>query len=311
MKNTKLISLCVKGSTFAQGIADIFHVELTAVDSITFSKGEVKSYPLESVRGCNCFIIAQYHNEETVNDQIFRIFGLADALVRASADKIILVMPFLPYMRQDFRSLHREPILAKLFAELLKTSGINHVVTYDLHGKSAEGFFKKIDNPGFTTLLSTFFENENDFDVTNLIISTGDVGGSGRVKKLSLKLKLDFVVVDKTRNKGQIEKMTLIGDVAGKDVLIFDDITDSGDTLIKATDILLLNGAKSVLVAVTHLFNDPNLIGKLQKSKITKVLTSDSIYHGILPEKFVEISLTEKTAEMIKNITEGSSIDFT
>ncbi len=312
MKKTRILSLCAKDSVFARGIANELGIKLTGVNSITFSKGEVKSYPLETVRGSNSFIISQYHNEESVNDQLMRILILSDSLVRASAEKIILVIPCLPYMRQDYRSRHREPISARLLADLFKTAGINHIVTFDLHGKTAEGFFKKIDSPGFTTILSSFLTNSIQFDFTNLIISTGDVGGTNRVKKLAEKLNLNFTVVYKTRNRnGGVDKMVLLGEVYDKDVLIFDDITDSGDTLIKATETLMLKGARSVSVAVTHLFNDPLLIEKLEKSIIAKIFTSDSIYHNKLPEKFMEISLIEKTTEMIKNITEGSSMDLT
>jgi len=311
MKKTRLLSLCAPGSTFAESIAKSLVLNLIQVDSKTFSKGEVKSYPLESVRGCRCFIIAQYHNDENVNDQMMRIFILSDALKRASAKQIILVMPFLPYMRQDYRSKPREPITAKLVADLLKTAGVNHIVTYDLHGKSTEGFFKRIDNPGFTTLLSDYLKNDNTFNLSNLVISTGDTGGASRVDKLASKLNLDFVVVYKTRkSSGEVDKMSLLGDVSGKDVLIFDDMTDTGGTLVKATNTLLLHGAKSVSVAITHLFEEDELIKKLNDSNIKRVFVSDSIFHQNLPEKFTVISLIQKTSDMIKQISENKSIDF-
>lgn len=311
MKKTRLLSLCATGSAFANSIAKSLEVEITQVDNKTFSKGEVKSHPLESVRGCRCFIIAQYHNDENVNDQTMRVFILADALIRASAKQVILVMPYLPYMRQDYRSKPREPITAKLLADLLEKAGVDHIVTYDLHGKSAEGFFKRIDNPGFTTLLSDYLRNHSDFNLSNLVISTGDVGGTTRVSKLADKLNLDFVVVYKTRKStGEVDTMSLLGNVSGKDVLIFDDITDTGGTLVKATNTLLIHGAKSVSVAVTHLFEDDELIDKLNNSSIKEVFVSDSIFHKSLPEKFTEISLVGKTSEMIKQISENRSIDL-
>lgn len=311
MKKTRLLSLCARGSAFADSIAKLLGIELIQVDSKTFSKGEVKSYPLESVRGCRCFIIAQYHNDEGVNDQMMRVFILSDALIRASAKQVILVMPFLPYMRQDYRSKPREPITAKLTADLLKKAGVDHIVTYDLHGKSSEGFFKRIDNPGFTTLLSDYFKNHNDFDLSNMVISTGDIGGSTRVSKLAGKMNLNFVVVYKTRkSNGEVDTMSLLGDVSGKDVLIFDDMTDTGGTLVKAAETLLAHGAKSVSVAITHLFEDIELITKLNDSNIKKIFCSDSIFHGELPGKFTEITLINKTSEMIKQISENRSIDL-
>ena len=311
MKKTRLLSLCAKGSAFANSIAESLGVEITQVDNKTFSKGEVKSYPLESVRGCRCFIVAQYHNDEGVNDQMMRIFILSDALIRASAKQVILVIPFLPYMRQDYRSKPREPITAKLTADLLEKAGVDHIITYDLHGKSAEGFFKRIDNPGFTTLLSDYLKNHNDFNLSNLVISTGDVGGTTRVSKLAGKMNLDFVVVYKTRkSNGEVDKMSLLGDVLGKDVLIFDDMTDTGGTLVKATDTLLSHGAKSVSVAVTHLFEYDELINKLDNSSIKQIFVSDSIFHKNLPEKFTEVSLIQKTSDMIRQISEDKSVDL-
>ena len=311
MKKTRLLSLCALESAFANSIAESIGIKLTSVDNKTFSKGEVKSYPLESVRGCRCFIIAQYHDDENVNSQIMRICVLTDALIRASAKQVILVVPFLPYMRQDYRSKPREPITAKLTAKLLKKAGIRHIITYDLHGKSTEGFFTRVDNPGFTTILSDHLKNLNDLNLSNLIISTGDTGGTTRVSKLAGKLDLDFVVVYKNRKStNEIDKMSLLGDVLGKDVLVFDDITDTGGTLVKATDTLLEHGAKSVSVAVTHLFMDDELIRILSNSKIQRVFTSDSIFHKSLPEKFTEISLMEKTYNMIKQISKDQPVDL-
>jgi ribose-phosphate pyrophosphokinase len=310
MEKIRLLSLCAPSSTFANSIAKSIEVELTPVDNITFSKGEVKSYPLGSVRGCRCFIIAQY-NEENVNSQMMRIFILADALKRASAAQIILVVPFLPYMRQDYRSQPREPISAKLIAELLKTAGVNHIVTYDLHGKSAEGFFERIDNPGFTTLMSDYLKNHSNYDLSNLVISTGDEGGTTRVKKLARKLKIPFVVVSKTRKQnGEIDEIILLGNVTGKNVIIFDDITDTGGTLVETADILLENGAKSVSAAVTHLFKEKGLVRRLNNSNIKKVFTSDSMFHKNLPKKFIEISLIQKTSDMIKQISEDKPVDL-
>lgn len=306
----KIISLCCIDSSFASDIAQNLGIDLTPINSITFKQGEVKSFPEDTVRESTVFVLWQPHTEENINSQIMRVCILSNALQRASADKIILVAPFLPYMRQDYRSKHREPITAELIPRLLKESGIGHVVTYDLHAKQSEGFFEKVDNPGFTTILKKHFDAKK-YDTSNLVVSTADVGGGERVKKLAKKLEVPFVVIDKTRGqKKEVEEMMLLGEVNGKNVLLFDDMTDTGNTLIKAANLLKQKGAKKIMCGITHMFNDDTLIKNLDESIIDHVFTTDSMHRNTLPYKFEIISLANKTAEIIKNISEGNSVDL-
>jgi ribose-phosphate pyrophosphokinase len=201
---------------------------------------------------------------------------MTDAAKRASAKEVIAIIPYMGWARQDRKDKGRTPISMKLVANILKTSGIDKVLTFDLHSDQIQGFF---DIP--LNLLSAnyiFIPYLKSLNLDNLIISSPDTGGTKRAKKFADKLHSEMIICYKHRNNtGNIEEMKLIGEVKDKNVVIVDDIVDSASTLCKAADLIKEEGAKNVYAFITH----PLLTGKayenLASSKITKLITTDSI----------------------------------
>lgn len=283
---------------FARKIAKKLDTALHIVESDTFSSGEVIAWPAQSVRSKYIFIVHQYNGP--VNDELTRVKSLISACRGASPEKIFLVSPFLPYMRQDYQSKPRQPITAKtITAKGLDSCGLNEIITVDLHSKQAVGFF---DTPvmhiGGSTLFTDYLKKQISTD--NLIIASADIGGAERAKKFADKLGTGMVFMHKTRPAiGQIGVMTLVGDVTGQDVIIVDDMTDTGNTISRAAEVLYENGALSVSACITHLLNKSQAIKTLGTSRLKKIFVTNSFTHKKLPNNFEVIDLSDKIAEVI------------
>lgn len=270
-------------------------IELTLSNSklITFADGEFVPILEESVRDEKVYIIQSII---TPCSNLMELLLMTDASKRASANEVVAIVPYMGWARQDRKDKGRTPISMKLVANMLKTAGVDKVLTFDLHSEQIQGFF---DIP--VNLLSAnyiFVPYLKSLNLDNLVVASPDVGGTKRAKKFADKLKSEMVICYKHRNQdGKIEEMKVIGDVKDKNIIIIDDIIDSAGTLCKSADIIMENGAKSVYAFITH----PLLTGKayenLANSKITKLITTDSI---LLKDKTLMNELELKGLEKIE-----------
>ena len=214
-----------------------------------FSDGEISVQIGESVRGKDIFIIQPTCAPANVN--LMELLILTDALKRSSASSITAVVPYFGYARQDRKAAPRVPITAKLVANMMQTAGIDRVVTIDLHAGQIQGFFDiPVDNLYGSIIFNDHIKNKN---LKNPIIASPDIGGIARARSVAKALNLDIVIVDKRREKAnESEVMNVIGDVAGKDVILVDDMIDTGGTIVKAARVFKERGATSVTACCTH-----------------------------------------------------------
>ena len=271
-----------------------------------FADGEIKPRIDESVRGHQAIVFGAMKNES----DIIEVLMLVDALNRASAKNIIGVFTYLPYMRQDRKDEPRTPIGAKVIANLLQNTKIEQIVTIDLHASQIEGFF---DIPVTHIMGNTLFSNyiKSNFDYSNTIIVSPDLGGGKRAKKLASDLNLPIAIINKERlEANKVSSMELIGNVDGKDVFIVDDMVDTGGSLVKAVDMLLEKGAKTVNACITHGVLSGNAIERINNSNIGKLIITDSINNlDIKSDKIDIITCIELFDDVINTIIDNNSVD--
>lgn len=232
----------------AKEIADIVGVELGKSSVKRFSDGEVQINIEESIRGCDCYVIQS--TSAPVNEHIMELLIMVDALKRASAKTINIVMPYYGYARQDRKARSREPITAKLVANLLETAGATRVIALDLHAPQIQGFFDiPIDHLMGVPILGNYFEEKNFKDV---VIVSPDHGGVTRARKLADRLKAPIAIIDKRRPKPNVaEVMNIIGHIEGKTAILIDDIIDTAGTITLAANALVESGAEEVYACCT------------------------------------------------------------
>ncbi len=242
-----------------------------------FNDQEIFVEVFENVRGEDMFIIQPTSNP--ANDNLMELLIIADALRRSSAARITAVMPYFGYARQDRRTKARTPISAKLVANLIVQAGVERVLTLDLHAAQLQGFFDiPVDNlyaaPIFAMdLMSQFYGRLNE-----LIVVSPDVGGVARARELAKRVHCGLAIVDKRRsNPGEVDEMTVIGEVAGKTCIIVDDICDTAGTLVKAADLLMSEGAKEVHAYITHGVLSGPAVERITKSAMKSLVITDSI----------------------------------
>jgi ribose-phosphate pyrophosphokinase len=238
-----------------------------------FSDGEFQPNFQESVRGCDVFIVqSTYPN----SDNLMELLMAIDAAKRASANYITAVIPYYGFARQDRKDKPRVSIASKLVADLLSTAGANRVMTMELHAPQIQGFFNvPVDHLESSIVFVPYIRT---LDSENLVIAAPDVGASNRIREVAKVLNLPMVICDKERRKAnEIANMTVIGDVEGKDVVLIDDIIDTGGTLCKSSSMLMERGAKSVRALCCH----PVLSGKayenIENSVLTELVVTDTI----------------------------------
>ena len=238
-----------------------------------FSDGEFITSFDETVRGCTVFLIQSTFPPV---DNLFELMLMVDAAKRASAYKIVAVIPYFGFARQDRKDKPRVAIGAKLIADLLTASGVDRVMTMDLHADQIQGFFNiPVDHVYASTLFVPYLQK---IKLDNLVIASPDMGGAKRAKAYSHFLKCDVAISHKSREKAnEVGEMLVIGDVENKNVVIVDDIIDTAGTISKAADMMMEKGAKSVRVVATHsLFSGP-AYDRINNSSITEVITTNSI----------------------------------
>jgi len=289
----------------ANNIAKNYGESLAKMQLLRFSDGEMQPEIEESVRGSYVFVI---QNTNAPADNLMELLMIVDAAKRASADYITAVIPYFGYARQDRKDRPRVAIAAKLVANLLTAAGVNRVMTMDLHAGQIQGFFDiPVDHLNSSAIFIPFLEQQK-WD--NLCFASPDVGSVKRARIYAQYFSADMVICDKYRKRAnEVAEMTLIGNVEGKNVVIVDDMVDTGGTLCSAADLLLEKGAKSVRAMITH----PVLSGKayenIEKSNLTELIVSDTLPLLKQSPKIKQLSVAEIFATSIRNAHEHKSIN--
>ncbi len=289
---------------FAEKLAKKLEIPLGKVNFIDFADGEVQVSFDESVRGAYVFIVQSTFSPIS---NLFELLLMVDAAFRASAYKVVAVIPYYGYGRQDRKDKPRVAIGAKLIANMLSAAGVSRVITMDLHADQIQGFFNVPVDHLFAS--SIFLPYIQKLKLDNLVIASPDMGGTKRANVYANYLHSSLVICHKSRTKpNEVAEMKIIGDVEGKNVVILDDIVDTAGTLTKAANLMFENGAKSVRAAISHAVLSGNAVEKIEKSAITELIVTDSIPLKQNLDKITVLSATQLFADVIKNVYNFKSI---
>lgn len=293
----------------AEKIAKEVGVELGKLSVDQFSDGEIRINIEESIRGDHVYIIQS--TSSPVNDNLMEMLIMIDALKRASAKTVNLVIPYYGYARQDRKARSREPITAKLVANMITAAGADRILTLDLHASQIQGFFDMpVDHLLGASLLANYFLNCG-LEKEDVVVVSPDHGGVTRARKLAEFLKAPIAIIDKRRPKANVaEVMNIIGNVEGKKCILIDDMIDTAGTITLAATALKEAGAVEVLASCTHPVLSGPAMERLADSPIEKVIVTDSIY---LPEenridKIEEVSVGALIGDAIKRIHENKPV---
>jgi ribose-phosphate pyrophosphokinase len=288
----------------ANRVAIHFGLPLGDVNVTVFSDGEFQPSFEETVRGQDVFIV---QSTMPPTENLFELLLLIDAARRASARKIIAVIPYFGFARQDRKDKPRVAIGAKLVANMLVAAGVDRVMTMDLHADQIQGFFEvPVDHLYASTL---FLKEISKLNTDNLIIAAPDVGGAKRANSYAKNLNCGLALCHKNRKKAnEIAEMTVIGDVQGKDVIIIDDMCDTAGTLTTAADLLIEKGALSVRAFCTHAVLSGPAFDRINNSKLTELIVTDTIPLKQTSPKIKVISVADLFADVIKRLVNNESI---
>ncbi len=288
----------------AKKIAGALDVPLGQIELQRFKDGEFKPSYTESIRGKRVFIIGSTFSP---SDNLMEILLMIDAAKRASAEFIDVVIPYFGWARQERKDEPRVPIAAKLVANMLEAAGASRVITMDLHADPIQGFFEiPVDHLYSSTI---FVPHIQKLNLDNLVIASPDMGGSKRAYAYSKFLKSDVVICYKQRKRANvIGSMELIGDVRGKNVILVDDIIDTGGTLVKAAQLMKEKGAKSVRAVCTHALLSDNAQERIANSEIIELVVTDSIPRKILSKKIKVLTCAPLFADVMHNVHVHKSI---
>jgi len=272
-KKVKIFSL-TSNVELAQEIADAVGVPLSSCDVLHFADGEINVQINETVRGHNIFVVQP--TSAPVNDHLMELLIMCDALKRASAKSINLVIPYYGYSRQDRKSRSRQPISAKLVADLLQVAGADRVITMDIHAAQEQGFFDiPVDNFMGLPILSNYIMDKH---LDNLVVVSPDHGGTTRAREFAKVLDTTIAIIDKRRPEpNKAEVMNIIGDVKGKTCLLVDDMCDTCGTLTIGAEALMKAGATEVYAACTHGVLSGPAIERIQNSCIKELIITNTI----------------------------------
>ena len=288
----------------AQKIAQRFGAPIGKVNIQRFSDGEIQPVFLESVRGDYVFLV---QSTFAPTDNLMEMLLMIDAAKRASAYKIIAVIPYYGYARQDRKDKPRVAIGSKLIATLLESAGANRVITMDLHAAQIQGFFDvPVDHLDSSAIFIPYI---NDLKLQNLAFAAPDVGSTNRVREIASYFNAEMVICDKHRKRAnEIASMVVIGDVTGKDIILVDDICDTGGTLAKAAGLLKEKGARSVRAMITHPVLSGNAYANIENSVLEELVVCDTIPLKQASPKIKVISVADLFAIAIRNAYENKSI---
>lgn len=294
----------------AKEIAERLGVSVGDAHAARFSDGEINISIKETVRGADVFVIQSTSNP--VNDHIMELLIMIDALKRASAGRITAVIPYFGYARQDRKSKARDPISAKLVADLIVAAGANRVLTMDLHAPQLQGFFNiPVDHLiGVPLLAKHYLDKLND--LSDVVVASPDIGSVTRARQFAGRIDVPIAIVDKRRPRANVsEVMNVIGDVKDKRVVIVDDLIDTGGTIVNGAQALIDRGAKEVYACCTHAVLSGPAVERIKNSCIKELIVLNTIS---LPEekqidKIKVLSVGPMFAEAIKRIAGNISIN--
>ncbi len=298
------IFACTQSVELGEKIAASYGAELGKVQFSRYSDGEFQPSFEESIRGARIFIIGSTNPS---SENLMEMLLMLDAAKRASARHITAVMPYFGWARQDRKDKPRVPIAAKLVAKMLETAGATRIITMDLHADQIQGFFEKpVDHLFASTLFLPYLKGLN---LDNLCIASPDMGGSKRAYAYSKALECDVVICYKQRAKANvISHMELIGDVKGKNVVLADDMVDTAGTLTRAADLMMERGAESVRAVTTHGLLSGDAYEKIEKSKLTELIVTDSIPVNKDKSKIKILSCADLFADVMHRVHHNTSI---
>jgi ribose-phosphate pyrophosphokinase len=299
-KNVKLFALS-SNIPLAEKIASSAQIPLSKVEVYNFADGEITVNIEESVRGQDVFVIQS--TSVPANEHLMELLIMADAIKRASAKSLTVIVPYYGYSRQDRKSKSRQPITAKLVADLMETSGIDRVISIDLHAAQIQGFFNiPIDNFPAGSFLAEDFLKNHDFD--NLVVVSPDHGGVSRARGLAKALDAPLAIIDKRRpSPNEAEIQHIIGDVNGKVAVMIDDMIDTARTLCAGAKALMDAGAVEVYAVATHPVLSGDAIERIEASVLKEVIVTDTINKDLSKStKIKQISIGKILGQSIVHI---------
>jgi len=305
--------MIVSGEGFpelAEKIADRLDLDLSGVELVKFPGGELYARYLESVRGADMFIVQSLC--EPVNENLMQMLIMIDAAKRASAKRIVAVIPWYAYSRQDRKTKPREPITARLIANMIQAAGAERVMTMDLHTGQIEGYFTfPVDHLTAMHTFVDYFVEQGFKDADDAVVVAPDTGEVKVAKQLAGHLRLPWAIVNKMRDKPDHSEVThVIGDVSGKRVLMIDDIIATGGTLVNAAERLVEDGATEVRAAATHGEFSGKAYEKIEDSLIKEVVVTDTLplKSGRPRSKIKTLTIAPILASTIKNVFTDESV---
>ncbi|MFZ5822738.1 MAG: ribose-phosphate diphosphokinase [Bacillota bacterium] len=291
----------------AKAIVDQMGISLGDMNVSRFSNGEIRVDINESVRGADCFVLQS--GVHPINENLMELLIIGDALRRASARRITAVVPHYPYARQDRKARGREPITAKLVANLITTAGFRRLLTIDLHAAQIQGFFDTpVDHLQGGPLLAEYFKKKN---LENAVVVSPDTGGVPRARDLAERLGVGLAIIDKRRPEPNVaEIMNIIGTVEGKAAIMIDDLIDTAGTIVAGAEALLARGATEVYAACSHAVFSGAAYDRLAKSPFKEIVVTDTIPVDAarLGDKLKTVSVASLLAKAMIRIHEDLSV---
>jgi ribose-phosphate pyrophosphokinase len=277
-----------------------------------FKNDECRIEIRENVRGAEVFVVQSLCRSPqgaTVNDAIMELLLIIDALRRASANRITAVIPYYGYAKQDKKTKGREPISAKLVANMIENAGAERIVTLDLHAAQIQGFFDiPVDNLMAAPTLCNYLKNQ-DLQGERIVVVSPDAGGVPRAETFAKRLKSNLAVIIKRRPEPDVSEVThIVGDVEGKIAVVVDDMISTGGTLVKAAEALRKRGATDVYTLATHGIFAGDAIAQFERSEISKVIVTNTIPRTIDSTKVEHLTIAQILADAIKRITSNRSV---
>jgi ribose-phosphate pyrophosphokinase len=291
----------------AKAIVEHMGISLGDMNVSRFSNGEIRVDINESVRGADCFVLQS--GVDPVNENLMELLIIGDALRRASARRITAVVPHYMYARQDRKSRGREPITAKLVANLITTAGFRRLLTIDLHAAQIQGFFDTpVDHLNAGPILAEYFKKK---DLSNAVVVSPDSGGVPRARDLAERLGVGLAIIDKRRPEpNAVEVMNIIGHVKGKQAIMIDDLIDTAGTIVQGANALLKFGATEVYAACTHPVFSGAAYERLAESPFKEIVVTDTIpvKKDLLGERLKVVSVASVMAKAMIRIHEDLSV---
>jgi len=292
----------------AAAIAKLLGLPLSEMDIRRFACNEIYTKPVETVRNADVFVLQT--GTQNVNEDLMELFIMCDSFRRSFAAKIHVIIPNFPYARQDRVASPREPITAKLVANLIAKAGANHVITFTLHSDQEQGFFDfPVDNLSARGLFVDYFSAKN---LKDLVVVAPDVGSAKEAQRLAKQLGAELAILNKVRAAHNVSDVThLVGNVSGKHCILYDDIVDTGGSVVNGAKVLRANGAdKDIYLAATHAVLSADASAKLASANFKEIVFTDTI--AIPEEKMLPnlrvLSIAPLLADVIRNIHEGKAI---